>query len=69
MATLRHLRQQAGMTQQQLATQAGLDLFTIANLEQGRVKRPHQGTLRKLACALGVAVEMIELPKEEAADA
>ncbi len=62
MATLKDLRRQAGMTQQQLATRAGVDLFTVANLEQGRVKRPYQGTLKKVAAALGVSADMIELP-------
>ncbi len=60
--TLRDLRQQAGMTQQQLATKAGVDMFTVANLEQRRVKRPQQAMLTRLAWALGVSVDMIELP-------
>ena len=62
--TLRELRLQAGMTRAQLAANAGVNFFTVCNIEQGRGRRrPRQATLTRLAWALGVEVGMIELPR------
>jgi transcriptional regulator with XRE-family HTH domain len=50
---LRAERHQRGWTQAALAERAGLDLKTVARLEQGR-RRPHLRTLRRLERALGL---------------
>ena len=53
-ARVRRLRQGAGLTQQQLATTAGLALTSLAQLERGVSGDPRLSTLRALAGALGV---------------
>jgi transcriptional regulator with XRE-family HTH domain len=53
LATMRKLR---GLTQEQLAAEAGLDRVAIANIETGR-RNPTVMTLFKLADALGVEVK------------
>lgn len=53
--TLRRLREAAGLTQQQLADQAGISKRTLEGWEQGR-NRPRLDVLPALAEALGVAV-------------
>jgi DNA-binding SARP family transcriptional activator/DNA-binding XRE family transcriptional regulator len=45
-------RHQAGLTQQELATRAGLSLAALRDLEQGRRSRPRPGSLTALAEAL-----------------
>ncbi len=52
-ARLKQLRGKKGMTQQQLATAAGVSLGYIARLEPGR-HDPKLSSLRKIAKALGV---------------
>jgi DNA-binding XRE family transcriptional regulator len=55
MPSLRRLRLEAGLTQDELGQQAGVSGHTIAQLETGRQKaRP--GTMRRIAAALRVAV-------------
>lgn len=49
------------MTQQELAMRAGLHLSTVAVTESGAT-RPNSDTLRKIADALGVTMDQIELP-------
>ncbi len=44
-------------TQVQLAGEAGVSPTTVSGIESGRIGRPHFGTLRKLARALGVEPE------------
>ncbi|WP_207957130.1 helix-turn-helix domain-containing protein [Rubrobacter tropicus] len=44
-------------TQARLAREAGLSPTTISGIESGRIARPHFGTVRKLARALGVEAE------------
>ena len=44
-------------TQVRLAEKAGVSPTTISGIESGRIGRPHFGTLRKLARALGVEPE------------
>src|SRR5918912_550281 len=52
---LKELREQAGLTQQQLGERAGLSKAGIADLEQSRGGRePTWGTVIALAKALGV---------------
>src|SRR5215475_2248571 len=56
-ATLRRQRITAGLSQQELAERAGLSVAAVAALERGRRRRPHPGTVRSLAAALGLPVE------------
>ena len=44
-------------TQLRLAEEAGISPTTVSGIESGRISRPHFGTLRKLAVALGVVPE------------
>jgi transcriptional regulator with XRE-family HTH domain len=66
---LRHIREQAGYSQQDLADESGVSQHTISELELGR-RRPQGRTLRKLAKVLGVEVadlrEDTDSPKAEA---
>ena len=55
MERLRHIREQAGYSQQDLADGSGVSQHTISELELGR-RRPQGRTLRKLAKVLGVEV-------------
>ncbi len=54
---LRRLREAAGLTQEQLAEQAGLSVQGVAALERGRSRRPYPHTVRALGEALGLSVE------------
>jgi putative transcriptional regulator len=54
-ARLRQLRQQAGMTQAELAEAAGVHSQSIIKLESGEYE-PKWQTVRALAKALGVSV-------------
>ena len=49
------IRERRMWTQGRLAEEAGVSPTTISGIESGRISRPHFGTLRKLAVALGVA--------------
>ena len=51
-AQLRRLRQAAGLTQEELASRAGLSAKNISDLERGERKRPYPHTVRSLADAL-----------------
>jgi transcriptional regulator with XRE-family HTH domain len=53
---LKELREQAGLTQPQLAEQAKLSKAGIADLEQGR-REPSWATVQALCAALGVSCE------------
>jgi transcriptional regulator with XRE-family HTH domain len=48
------LRERRMWTQARLAEEAGQSPTTVSGIESGRISRPHFGTLRKLAAALGV---------------
>lgn len=52
-ARLKELREEAGITQEQLAAKAGLSKDGISHLEQGR-RIPSWETVLQLATALGV---------------
>jgi predicted ATPase/DNA-binding XRE family transcriptional regulator len=52
---LRHHRQAAGLTQEDLAERAGLSVDTISLLERGEHRRPHRYTMQSLAEALGLS--------------
>ncbi len=56
-ARLRWLRETAGLTQEELASRAGLTRKAISMLEHGERKRPYPHTVRSLADALGLAEE------------
>src|SRR5262245_33084956 len=52
---LRRCRTEAGLTQQTLAGLAGVSVRAVRDIEDGRVRRPHQSVVRRLATALGTA--------------
>ena len=54
---LRDLRRAAGLTQEELASRAGLSPGAVGTLERGVRSRPYPHTVRALADALGVAEE------------
>jgi transcriptional regulator with XRE-family HTH domain len=51
-------------TQIRLAEEAGISPTTVSGIENGRISRPHFGTVRKLAVALKVEPEEL-LPRME----
>jgi DNA-binding SARP family transcriptional activator/tetratricopeptide (TPR) repeat protein/DNA-binding XRE family transcriptional regulator len=51
---VRRWRAAAGLTQQELATRAGVSVGAVRDLEQGRVTRPQPRILERLAGALGL---------------
>lgn len=51
---LRALRQQAGLTQEELATKSGVAVRTVRNIERGDVVHPRWASLKLIADALGV---------------
>lgn len=51
--TLRHLRESAVLTQQELADKAGVSRVTISNYERGEGRPPNALCIRKIATALG----------------
>ena len=55
MERLRHTRELAGLSQQELANKTGVSQHTISQIELGQ-RKPQGRTLRKLAKALGVEV-------------
>src|SRR5690606_7169086 len=52
---LRHLRERAGLSQEELAERAELSATAISVLERGERKRPYPRTVRSLAAALGLS--------------
>jgi transcriptional regulator with XRE-family HTH domain len=56
---LKRLRLAAGLTQQALATKAGLSMSAIIHIEKGRIPDPRGSTLKALAGALGVTVDAL----------
>src|SRR3712207_3767302 len=52
---LRRLREAAGLTQEELASKAGLSARAVSVLERGERKRPYPHTVRSLAEALGLS--------------
>ena len=56
---IRKIRQEKGMTQQELADRAGITKRTVASYEsEGR--KPHPATLRRIAQVLGVTSEFLK---------
>lgn len=71
-ATVRELRKDRNLSQEELARRAGLSVTTLSNIENGHRGRVHRGTKAKIANALGVAVTVLdsgELAKDVAAEA
>ena len=56
-AQLRQLRESAGLTQEELASRAGLTAKAVGALERGERKRPYPHTVRALADALKLSGE------------
>jgi transcriptional regulator with XRE-family HTH domain len=56
-ALLRRLREETGLSQQELALQAGLSLNAVNALERGVRKHPYPHTVRSLADALHLSEE------------
>lgn len=54
---LKYLRQQAGLTQTQLAGLAGVSERSVSDLERGKTRRPYSGTTHMLADALALTGE------------
>src|SRR3712207_1201820 len=54
-ARLRRLREDAGASQEELASRAGLTAKAISALERGERKRPYPHTVKVLADALGLS--------------
>ncbi len=48
------LRRGQGLTQAELSESSGVAQSTIAQIETGKRARPHPGTLKKLAKAMGL---------------
>ena len=64
---LRHYRDRAHLTLEELEEAAGVSYTTISRIETGRIVSPRWSTLRPLAKALGVEVDSIvvhEAPAE-----
>ena len=61
-AQVKRTREQALLTQQELAERAGVGLTTLNRIENDRAE-PHFRTIRKLAEALGVDPKTL-IPKE-----
>jgi transcriptional regulator with XRE-family HTH domain len=57
------LRESRMWTQVRLAEEAGVSPTTVSGIENGRISRPHFGTVRKLAVALKVEPEAL-LPRQ-----
>src|SRR5262245_8942615 len=60
---LKELREAAGMTQAELAEQAGMHVFGVAKLEQG-LREPSWATVRALTHALDVSCEAFNEEEE-----
>ena len=54
---LRRLREAAGLTQEELASMAGMSAKAISSLGRGARKRPYQHTVHSLADALDLSEE------------
>ncbi|HZZ78216.1 MAG TPA: helix-turn-helix transcriptional regulator [Gemmataceae bacterium] len=60
---LKELREQAGLTQGELAAKAEMSQAGISDLEQSRGgRKPKWQTVQKLAVALGVSIEVFSEP-------
>jgi len=62
MDTLRQLREQRQLTQEQLAVAAEVSTSTVYHIEAGKVQ-PRPSIVRRIARALGVSPEEIDLSR------
>jgi transcriptional regulator with XRE-family HTH domain len=60
------LREEQTLTQADLAERARISPSTLSQIESGRVPRPHVGTIRKIARALGVEPQELRRAEEPA---
>ena len=60
---LTFIRERRMWTQVRLAKEAGVSPTTVSGIETGRISRPHFGTLRRLANALGVDPQALLSPE------
>ena len=60
---IKSLRKSKGITQAELAEQAGISRQTLISLERNSVKNTTAGTLHKIASALGCKVDDLILPE------
>jgi transcriptional regulator with XRE-family HTH domain len=58
------LREEQALTQADLAEKARISPSTLSQIESGRVPRPHVGTVRKIARALGVEPQDLRRTEE-----
>ena len=65
MAALRDLREKQFLTQEELHVQAGVGRTTIIRIETGQSGRYRPSTIRKLARALKVKPQEIDLPPRD----
>lgn len=56
---LRFHRESGGLTQDELAHQAGVSVAAIRDLEQGRTRQPRPATITRIAAALSVAEDAL----------
>lgn len=56
---LQEMRQNAGLTQQQLCQKAGLSYSTLAKIERGAIKSPSIFTIQSIAEALGTSLDAL----------
>jgi transcriptional regulator with XRE-family HTH domain len=61
---VREARKEANMTQELLARRAGLSLNMLSRLELGKIQDPHISSLRQIAHAVGVPVEVLVTEEE-----
>jgi transcriptional regulator with XRE-family HTH domain len=57
---IRRLRKEAQISQQQLATAAGIHLQSLGKLERGKTSKLNQKTKTGLAAALSIPIEYLE---------
>lgn len=68
--TLRELRRQTGLTQEQAAERTTLSQEGISAIERGRVTNPRLDTLEKIATAYGVTLDdVVAAVRETVAEA
>ncbi len=58
------LREEQALTQADLAERARISPSTLSQIESGKVPRPHVGTIRKIARALGVEPQDLRKTEE-----
>lgn len=64
---IRNLREQAGISQEELAARAELDRTYVSGIERGR-RNPSVKSLQRVACALEVSLEVVFIRARQMAD-